>query len=339
MQRLPRIIVSILLVGSLLPACDGSAPWSEDGDDSIPAARASLGPTAAYDRRMIFIGQGDRLPTAAVLDFEALSDSAGVRRGVRARVVDGQEWIDLLDEGWEMDPMREPSRLVPHGPLRMLVGDGGELLALEISDDARVRLEPGQVLAEQAPDAGTQLVLREATLLLDDERHPGVLLDAQLGRSVDPDFLPRAGTEASESGPGDETDDDGGRPTAASPTARPGTEGLLLDNAGFYAVIASAADGQVAWVRSTGQGEVRRGVQLRVTATETFQEAAEEVPTAWEISSASGDLTGELRVEAADRSILTGPGDVSTLGYVIVSGWIQDRSARRQVYGLVRHVR
>ena len=318
-------LAPLLLLASLSAACEGGAPWADEEEAPTATARPDFGATAAYDRRMTFLGPGDALPTAAILDFQTLSDSAGVRRGARARVVDGEEWIGLMDEAWEMAPMREPWRLVPHAPLRLLVSDAGELTALELMGDVEARLEPGPVLDEHAPDAGTRLVLRQATMVVDGTPHAGVLLDAQLGRSVGAGFLPRT------------TDDTLAAPV--SPTARPGTEALLLDASGWYLVVASSAHGQVAWVHNAGRGEARAGLRLEPAEMETFVEGAVEVPIAWRVLGPGGEVAGELTGEASDRSVLAGPGDVTALGYVLVSGWIEDRSARRQVFGLVRTIR
>jgi hypothetical protein len=47
---------------------------------------------------------------------------------------------------------------------------------------------------------------------------------------------------------------------------------------------------------------------------------------------------GELEAVAADRAALDRP-DVAAVAYVLVTGWIEDRGVRRDVYGLVRQVR
>lgn len=333
MSRQPHII-PILLLAVLVLGCEGRVPWSEQEQSTTATARTDFGPTAAYDRRMIFLGPGGDLPTAAVVDLQVLSDSAGLRRGARARFLDGQGWIPLLDAGWEMGPMRSPWRLVPHGPMRIRLSEDAELDAIEFRDEPTLRLLPGGVIAEHAPDAGTQLVLRHAALLVEDEPHEGVLLDAQIGRDAGADFRPRT-----RGGP---ADDDGsaadGESASPSPTARPGTEALLLDGEDFHLVIAAAARGQIAWVHSAGQDDVRTGVELRGSAQEPFTEAAVQVPTAWQLITGAGAVVGELRAESSDRSVLEGSA-ASALRYVIVTGWVEDRSVRRQVFGLVRDIR
>ena len=323
MRAATLTMLAVLLVTA--PACENGPPWGGGGAGSGDDATPDFGPTAAYNRRLVFLGPGAELPTAAVFDFTALSDSLGVRRGVRARLVDGTRWRWLLDEGWAMEPMREPWRLVPHGPLTMLVGEGGDLASLLLRDTVATRLQLGATLAEHSPDVGTQLVLRSARLSVGDESVPGVLLDAQLGRAVNPERVAR------DTATGDTT-------LSPTPIARPGSEALLLNNGGYYAVLTTAAGGALAWVRNAGRDDVREGTRLEPTAWGTTSDGV-QVPTAWRVVSANGEMAGELESESSDALVLEGPAGLQALSYILVSGWIEDRTVRRDVFGLVRHVR
>lgn len=321
---------ALLLMVLAAPACDdggGGAPPAQEGD---------FGHTAAYNRRFMFLGSGSGpLPAAAVFDFSTLSDSIGIRRGARARLGGGAGWRPLMDAGWEMEPMREPWRLVPHGPLTMVVGETGELSALVVRGSAPTRLELGQTLAEHSPDVGTQLVLRNATLHRDGGSEAGIVLDAQLGRAVNPalavrDRPPRTDADAR----GDDT-----IPASATPIALPGADALLIGDQGYYTVLATASSGSLAWIRSNGRSDAMAGTRLEPTAWSDPEEDSVQVPTAWRIFSPDGGLTGELTAGATDRIVLTGTGTLETLAYVLVTGWVQDRTTRREVAGLVRHVR
>lgn len=355
----------LVLLALAAASCENGPPWAETGAPETEEVAPDFGPTAAYDRRLVFLGAGDTLPTAAVFDFVTLSDSIGIRRGARARVLDGGRWRALMDDGWEMAPMREPWRLVPHGPLTLLVTGAGDLGSLLLRDSVPTRLQLGATLAEHSPDVGTQLVLRSARLLLDDDSVPGILLDAQLGRTVHPASAARgprppvgrgatrseAGTVAgagADTAPTDTGAERAGREpagpdttagAAATPIARPGTEALLLDNAGFYAVLAGASGGALAWIRSAGRDDVRTGARLEPTAWSDPGEPGVRVPIAWRIADPAGELTGELMARSTDRIVLDRTSGVGALSYALVTGWIEDRQARRDVFGLVRHVR
>lgn len=318
-------LLLVALAALTASACGDGA----DRPDGAAQAPVDFGPTAAYERRMVFLGPGQRLPTAAIFDFVAVSDSLGLRRGVRARLADGVDWSRLMDEGWTLDRMREPWRLVPYGPLKLVMGDAGELSALVFRDDMEVRIEPGPPLAGHSPDAGTQLVLRRGRLAMGADLVHGVLLDAQLGRALDP---AAARTDAA---PEDGSGEDGGE--EPTPSGRPGAEAFLLDNGGLYVVFSTASSGQLAWLHRDGSDDVRRGARLTAIGWEEADEGL-RVPNAWQVTG-RGELAGELVAEAVDGVDVSGVPDLEALGYAIVSGWIEDAGERHELYGLVRHVR
>jgi hypothetical protein len=321
MLRFSTLLLLAVLIAGGSPACeDGRTDREEQA-----TAPVDFGPTAAYERRFLFLGPGQTLPTAAIMDFVALSDSLGLRRGVRARVSDGTDWHQLMDEGWDMARMREPWRLVPHGALRLVMGDAGELAALVFRGDMEVRVEPGSPLAGHSPDPGTQLVLRHARLALGADLTDGVLLDAQLGRGVDPAHSRLAGQPRA--------DDD----AEATPAGQPGEEALLMDNDGFFVVFTTAGSGPVAWVHHAGRDDVHRGAHLTAVAWDDSPGGV-RVPSAWQLAG-PGELTGELSAETVDGIEVVDVPDLEALGYAIVAGWVMDRDVRREVYGLVRHVR
>jgi hypothetical protein len=321
-----RLLKPVALAALFLPALS----CADGGERTERAAEAGVdfGQTAAYERRFVFLGPGQRLPTAAVMDFVALNDGEGLQRGMRARVADGTDWHRVADAGWEMERMRDPWRLVPHGPLRLVVGETGELSALVLRGDAEFRLEPGALLAEHTPDAGTQLVLRQGRLDLGGELVPGILLDAQLGRA----HSVAAARERRRLNA--ESPDRAGVPDA-TPAAQPGVESLLLDNSGYFLVLATSAAGPLAWIHHAGQDEVRAGARLEAIGWEPAEDGS-QVANAWRLT--IEDVVGELVAEVADGVALDATPGAGALGYAIVSGWLEERGVRRDLFGLVRHV-
>lgn len=339
------LLLALPLIAAV--ACDDVPQW---GARSEPAAQApaDFGPTAAYERRLVFLGPGQRLPTAAIMDFVALSDSVGLRRGVRVRVADGAEWTALMDAGWEMEPLREPWTLVPHGPLRLVASDDGDLSAIVYRGDVEVRLEPGSSLAEYSADRGTHLVLRQARLSVGGDLVHGLLLDAQLGRRLDPAMSRPALAPEAEHSPGaieapeapgadDPGGDGGGGGGEATPSGRPGAEALLLDNAGFYLVFATSATGQFGWIHHEGRDDILRGARL-VGAALSESDSGVRVPNRWQIAG-HGTLTGELVAEVVEGVEVGRPAEIEGLGYAIVTGWVDYGDGRRDVFGIVRHAR
>lgn len=329
-MRRSFLIVPLLLATLIAPACEDGTPWGTD--TSAPEQpRHDFGPTAVYGRRLIFMGPGERLPTAAIFDFTTLSDSVSVRRGVRARVLLDEEWKPLVDTGWTMEPMRDPWRVVPGGDLGIVVNDAGEFSALTYRGEPDVRLQRGSLLAESSPDAGTQFLLRQASLTVAGETVRGILLDSQLGRAVDPAALPPTeGAAPDVSATSDESE-------PATPIARAGAEAFLVNNSGYYAVFANSADGEVAWVSYAGTSDLQRGGVLEPTAWSEPDEDGIAMPTQWRIGG-QGRLTGELSGVVTDGIPLTDQREMSALGYTLVSGWIGDDGVRRDVFGLVRHI-
>lgn len=325
-------IVPLLLATALAPACENGSPWGA-GTSAPEEARHDFGPTAVYGRRLIFMGPGERLPTAAIFDFTTLSDSVSVQRGVRARVLLDEEWTSLMDVGWIMEPMREPWRVVPGGDLRVVVSDAGEFSSIAYRGEPAVRLQRGGLLAESSPDAGTQFLLRQATLAVDGETVRGILLDSQVGRAVDPAEVGPSPVPPTD---GPAARDDG----KVTPIARPGVEAFLVNTSGYYVVFASSADGEVAWVSYAGMDDLQRGGVLEPTAwsEEDGDEGTDRQPTQWRIGG-PGQLTGELSAVVTDIVPLPEQDGVSTLGYTLVSGWVGDDGVRRDVFGLVRHIR
>jgi hypothetical protein len=309
---IPAVILTIMV------GCDDLRPRADDGADGV-SEPVDFGPTAAYERRFIFLGPGQRLPTALLLDFVALSDGHGLQRGVRARLADGTEWVRLMDEGWRMDGMRDPWRLVPHPPLALIVGDGDDLIGLVVRGDTEVRLEPGAPFAEHSPDRGTQLVLRRARLTVGADIVQGILLDAQLGRALDP-----TATRGRE--------DD----AEATPAARPGGEALLLGPDGLHLVFATTGSGRIAWINASGRDDVRRGAQLQAVGWDRTDDGTRTAST-WRVL--GGGLEGELEAEVWDGVDVVNVPTAEGIGYAIATGWVEIDGVRHEVYGLVRHVR
>ena len=324
--------ITILALLLALTACEDGPPWGGRGAPTDQEIAPDYGPMAAYNRHLIFLGAGTDLPTAAVYDFVALSDSIGVRRGVRSRVVDADRWRTLVDAGWEMQPMREPWRLVPHGPLKLTVTETGDLGALIHRDSVATRLDLGATLAEHSPDVSTQLVLRSARLSVDDATVSGVLLDIQLGRAVNPQMVQRDAADTTQ------TAADSAVAVPPTPVARPGAEALLLNSSGYHAVLANVATGSLAWIRSADQDDIRSGARIEPAAWSLDERSGAELPSAWRIVSTDNALRGELTTRSVDPIVVEGVGGPDALAYVLVSGWIEDRSARRDVFGLIRHV-
>ncbi len=312
-----RAFTTTLLLLSLLPlaGCD-ELPWGRDGAGQLGGGAHALGPATTYERRLLFLATGPDLPATATFDFTAVIDSAGLRREAGIRLAADGRWTELLDGAWFTDAIREPWRILPHGELRVIVSDAGEIDALALDSEPGLRIEIGPRMAESSPVAGTQLVLQNATLTTTDSAYDGVLLDAQVGRARD----------------------------ATTPTAT-SIEALLAHGANYHAVVFRVTGGLVAWVNDDGESRIHRGVRLEgeprdggsgtagldtAGAAATGAEEPEGGPVVWRIVDPP-ELSGRVSAEIADSAAAT--------GYTLVSGWIEEDGVRRDVFGLVRHAR
>lgn len=313
MQRFPILCLAVLLAA----ACG-------DGDRAADPTEAETladdtARSAAYSERLLFLAGTERAPVAVVLDFSARVDSSTLYRVGRAWRAEGERLTTLLDTAWTMAAMRDPWRLVPHGPIRFSVDRDGELETLRYrgADDG-FRLLAGAVVGEWSPDADAQLLLRRGEMLGGDGSMPGALLELRLGR----DSVLSSGD---------------GR----------AAEAYLTDGRGAYVVVLDhAPDGRRrAWLRrgtlQDAWTDVRlEAVEVRPAPADTEPQASaagngavrfEGVPTAWRLASPGDSLTGELRLIGAS------PGAATSAGVFTVRGWVEAAGDRQPVFGVVRH--
>src|SRR5690554_2305322 len=111
----------ILLVLLLLVACDRS---ERPGSAATNSRSGREGTAATYDRSFLLLSLRADTPVAAALEFTAVEGPTVIRRTAGAWLARDRTWMELLEQAWETEPMREPWRLVPHGPLRLVVGEG-----------------------------------------------------------------------------------------------------------------------------------------------------------------------------------------------------------------------
>ncbi|NIP80138.1 MAG: hypothetical protein GWM90_13325, partial [Gemmatimonadetes bacterium] len=183
--------LTLLLILVLVAACDGRSPWSARDEAGEAASEDGFGPTAAFERRLLFLAPSDT-PTTAAFGFALVDDSVRHYRSVRAVVARDRTWRTLMDTAWSMPPMRNAWRLVPFADLHLAVGENDEIEAVIVAGEPEIRLIFRRPIAEFSPDAGTRIQLREADLVTGDQVTSGLLLDVQLGRSLQRSGAPQA---------------------------------------------------------------------------------------------------------------------------------------------------
>lgn len=170
-----RTIIPILVVGLLAACGDVRVPGGGGGGASRRVAEAS------YGRHFVFVSGSADAPRAAVFDFVTLLASDSVHRSARVWVGDPAGWTRLHDSEWSDAPMREPWRLVPHGPLRLVVDDAGEVDALLLRTNEQLSLTTMPPRGEWSPTEALSFRVRQAGLDIGGEALAGVVLDVHAG--------------------------------------------------------------------------------------------------------------------------------------------------------------
>ncbi len=326
-MRTLALLTSLLLLAA---ACDGRGPWSDRDDTTAAGTGVDFGPAAAFERRLLFLAPGEDPPTAAGFDFALVDDSTRHYRSARAVVTRDSAWRTLMDTAWSMAPMRNAWRLVPFGDLHLLVGINDELEAVTVSGAPDTRLFLGRAIGEFSPDAGTRLQLREAELTTGGTTIAGLLLDVQLGRSLQRSGAPHTIVASA-----------GGRaatPVLAAATLQPGTTNVeaLLAGDGVLLALGEAADGPTAWLRDGQRDDVWEGTRLIPTG-QAGSPPADTAPD-WRVVRGGGDVVAELR--ALDRHTVPLPGRAGgSVGVTVARGWLEIREERVPVVAVLRHVR
>lgn len=174
-------MLPFVLVCLAATACDRAESPRRGAE---PSTLETLAVPAFYERRMVFVEEGAGRPVHAVLGFSVADSGDATRRRAHGWLF-RSDWAPVLDEAWSMRPMREPWRLVPHGPLRLIAGTDERIEALIVDRPGTpLRIMPGTELATYATAPTLEYVLRQARMRVGEEEHVGVLLDLQRVRPL-----------------------------------------------------------------------------------------------------------------------------------------------------------
>lgn len=244
--------------------------------------------------------------------FAARSDAGAVRRRIEGWIERDGEWERIV-ERTRSGPEGAPAwRILPDGPVRLLVGEGDAVEGLVFSaPPSRLELTLHSALVEWPGPAGQSYRLDEATLLVGDDERSGVVLD--LVRSW----------------------------TAERP---PGDWAFLVSGDSLQMVL----DAPGAGPSGDGAASARMRLDFRnlqwpeveVTWTEerAYDPARRNVPAAWRLATETGEVEGEIEARSAALSVGEGEGPVLPVrGLFGVEGIVEVEGAEYPVRGLVRH--
>lgn len=290
------------------PGADPGAPAPEGpGADTVDAA-----PRRSYERSVVFISTtGDSLLLVPWV-VEATTVPGGVARTARGWLGRSGTWEPFLRTAWTSPPNREPWRILPNGPFRILVGESDRLDRVFYEGGSR-RLEVSldETLAEWTGNRGGSFNVLEGGLVLGDRRVPGRVLDVTQGIRV------------SEGSMGD---------------------WLYLLSGDSVAVVVQAALHQEGAMSYQGWARVRdqelQWPEVRVTWQESrsYEPARRDIPSVLSLGTPSGSLGGQLRAVSIQLETRPGPGPVLPVdGIMEVEGRLRIQGRNLPVRGVLRH--
>jgi hypothetical protein len=310
-----RLPIRALAATALAVACSPEVPVPGAPNDTIATAdsvRTFSG--RFFERNVVFLTT--RADSTLVVPWlmTARTRPGSVDRTARGLLARSGTWESFFSASWESPPTRVPWRILPHGSMRLVVGDQEDLDRIVFEEGARqLHVVLGDALVEWSGQGGETFRLVEGALLLSAQRVPGIVLDmARARRASDPragDWLVLTSGDSLQVAL---HDPEGG--------AEPGPGGWR------------------GWAR-LGSEEIRwPSLAVEWSATRAFEPARREVPARWTVRSAAGEVTGTLESRAAE--LIAGEGEGPQLpvdAFFEVAGTLEVRERAYPVHGFLRH--
>ncbi|MGD8320147.1 MAG: hypothetical protein PVJ02_06825 [Gemmatimonadota bacterium] len=269
-----------------------------------------------YERNFVFTTlSGDSAFMVPWL-MSAHTRPGGVDRRARGWLARGLTWDAFYDESWTTPPTRSPWRILPHGSLRLIVGDGDAIEGILFSQGAReLELEvTGGPLIEWTGTQDQVFRLLDGGVYLSDQKVAGIALDMTRVRGADQQEGDWAFLVS-----GDSLQVVLENPTAAAPGTTGGYQG---------------------WARLDFRDLQWPDITLDWTEVRAFQPARQDVPVSWAVTSGDDAIQGSLEVLSAQIQAGQGDGPVLPVDALfLVSGTLQIQGGDYPVRGLFRHTR
>lgn len=315
-----RVSTTVLAcaAATLLAACGPSEPAPArssraTGGDSAPGNfRGRI-----YERNFVFETlTGDSAFLVPWL-MSARMRPGGVDRHVRGALARGPTWETFYDETWTTPPSRVPWRIIPHGSLRLMVGEGDAVEDILFSEGPRqLELElSGGPLIEWTGARGQSYRLVDAAVYIAAQKVEGIALDMSRVHGAD------------EQAQGDWAflvSGDSLQVVLENPAAdAPGTQGAWRG-----------------WARLDFRDLQWPSLTLDWGEVRAFQPARQDVPVSWTIASQEDEVSGVLQVQSAQIQAGEGTGPLLPVDALfLVSGTLRVEGGEYPVRGLFRHTR
>lgn len=312
---IPLVRTGLLVLG-LCMGCGGpeaapSAAAREEVESPEPVRNFQ---GRSYERDLVFLTyQGDSTLLVPIL-FRAHTRPDGVGREIRGWLARGEAWDPFFAEEWEGPPSPVPWRVLPRGPLRLVVGLEDALETVIFQEGGRsLEMSLGELLVEWTGQRAQTFRVHEGSLLLSDRTVEGYILDrSRAWASEDP---------------------------------APGDWGILISGDSLQVVMenessVSGPEGGAftVWARIEFLDRQWEGVRLAWSETRAFEEARRDVPMSWRVRSPDGDLGGSLSSRTPFLDVAEGEGPVLPVNALFeVAGNLILAGREYPVRGLIRH--
>lgn len=311
---LPLALALAGLVGGVTACGPDAARVETPADGDAPAAAPLPDTGRVYERSIVFLGTGTDSVFVVPWLLTVRTGGETAHRRSRGWLLRGGVWDPFLDASWETPPVRSPWRPLPHGPLRLRVGEGGALEEISFVDAGRrldVSLDAS--LAEWTGRRGETFRFLDGGLVLAERRVPGLVLDMNRARGV---------------------------------AEGPGGDWMVLTagdslQAVLHAPLAAGTrspSGWRGWARIDFRDVPLSAVTVEWSAVRAFDRARRDVPVGWTLTGGDGTVGGVL--EARSQHLVAGEGDGPLLpvdGLYEVAGTLVLDGAEYAVHGLLRH--
>jgi hypothetical protein len=314
--NLPLIRTGLWVI-ALFGACGPADPPDPGPDQAEPDTSSQVRNFQArsYERHIVFLTfQGDST-LVVPWSFLARTRPDGVEREVKGWLARSGTWDPFLSVGWEGAPSAAPWRILPHGPVRLVVGLGDALETIIFQEGGRnLEVNLGELLVEWSGQRAQTFRVHEGTLVLSEQTVGGHVLD-----------LTRAW---------------------ASGDALPGDWGILLSGDTLQVVMEDLAqesgpEGGSFALQARVEFLTRQWQEVRLSWSElrAFEPARRDVPMSWEIHSPEGDLSGNLSAVTPFLEAGGGEGPMLPVDALFeVAGTLTLAGNNFPVRGLIRHI-
>lgn len=303
---------SSLALCVLLCACRSDTPAPpvvEPGLQTSESAERNF-EDGLYERNIVFMTVAADSAIVVPWLFRTSSSEEGVERLTEAWLAQRGLWEPFFRDEWSTGPTRTPFRILPRGPMDLVIGDGGTLERILFAAGPRqldVVIDEG--MSDWRGNRGETFRVHQGAAIFGDQRVEGMVLDMNRARLRD--------------GP------------------EPG-EWMFLTGPRRLAIVVESTGGSpayTAWGRM-GEDDFRwPEVEVEWTSVRSFEEARRDVPVEWMIRSLNGEMVltltnagMELRATEGEGPILPVEGLFQVTGAIVLAG------DSLPVRGLVRHV-